>query len=197
MKTAFTLFLTAPILITGFVAYCDGKDAYSGKVLEIIASSNFRDEEFSIPKKVFEDAGLKVVVASSSKNPSTGILGAKVMPDVLMDEVNINDYDAIVFIGGPGAEEYWDNPTAHKVAQDAVKKNKVLAAICIAPVTLANAGVLSNKKATVWFSEAKALTRKGAHYTGSTVEADGNIITANGPSSAEEFAKAILKAIGR
>ncbi|GAJ17159.1 unnamed protein product, partial [marine sediment metagenome] len=65
-------------------------------------------------------------------------------------------------------------------------------AICIAPVTLANAGILDKKKATVFRSEVKAIKRKGAIYTGKVVEVDGNIITAEGPQAAEEFGKTII-----
>jgi protease I len=124
------------------------------------------------------------------------MLGAKVTPDILLKDVNTDDYNAIVFVGGSGASEYWDDMVAHKIAKDTIKKQKTLAAICIAPVTLANAGVLSGKRATVWPSEADMLVKKGASYTGSAVEVDGKLITANGPAAAKEFAEAILKSIG-
>jgi len=46
------------------------------KVLMIIASQNFRDEEFLTPKQIFEKAGFNVIVASSSLNTAKGTLGA-------------------------------------------------------------------------------------------------------------------------
>lgn len=190
MKQIFIIFL----IFSLFTSFSNAETSDS-KILAIIASRNFRDEELLVPKRVFEENGFDVVIASSSLKSTRGMLGAKVVPDVLIDDVDVDEYDAIVFVGGTGAAEYWNNPIAHKVAQDAVKKNKVLAAICIAPVTLANAGVLSEKKATVWPSESNSLIRRGAFYTGSAVEIDGDIITANGPSAAAEFAKAILDKI--
>jgi len=60
---------------------------------------------------------------------------------------------------------------------------EVLGAICIAPVTLAKAGVLEGKRATVWKSEGETLKEHGADYTGASMEADGKIITADGPHS--------------
>ena len=75
----------------------------------------------------------------------------------------------------------------------------MLSAICIAPVTLANSGVLKGKKGTVWTNEESKIEQKlidkGVNYTGKTVEIDGNIITANGPEAAEEFGKAIVNAL--
>lgn len=167
-------------------------EASTNKILAIIAGKDFRDEELFIPEKIFKENGFKLVVASSSLSPSRGMLGAEVRPDILLEAVNVDDYDAIIFIGGIGASEYWNNPIAHKLTQDADKKNKVLAAICFAPVTLANAGVLSKKKATVWASEANKIIQMGAVYTGSAVEVDGNIITANSPSASPQFAWAIV-----
>ncbi len=169
-----------------------GEAKMGKKILMIIASQNFRDEELLIPKKLFEKEGYQVVIASSSLKPAKGMLGALVTPQILIDQVNVDDYDAIVFVGGIGAQEYFHNPVAHKIAREAVVKGKVLGAICLAPRILAEAGVLKGKKATVWQSEGKALEEKGAIYTGKPVEIDGKIVTGAGPFAAEEFAKAIL-----
>ena len=106
-------------------------------VLMIIASNNFRDEEYLHPREVLENEGAKITIASSTKKEATGMLGTKVVPDILIDEVNIDDYDAVIFVGGSGANEYWENEKAHEIAKKAYEKSKVIGAICIAPVTLA------------------------------------------------------------
>lgn len=165
------------------------------KILMIIGSSNYRDEELLEPKKIFEDEGAKVVIASTTLEPIKGMLGKIVKADILIDDVKVDDYEAIIFVGGAGAKEYWDNEKAHQIAKDAIEKEKKLGAICIAPVILAKAGVLKDKKATVWKSERKQLTDKGAEYTGKYLEVDGNIITADGPQSARYFGLAILNAL--
>jgi protease I len=167
------------------------------KVAMIIAQDGFRDEELLEPKEALENAGVEVKVASTTLNYAKGMLGAKVKPDILISDINVKDFDAIVFVGGAGSSQYWDDPLAHKLAKDAVTQGKILAAICIAPVTLAKAGVLNGKRATVWSSEAGQLKAGGADYTGRPVEKDGNIITATGPAQAREFGKEILKALGR
>jgi protease I len=165
------------------------------KAVLIIAHERFRDEEFLAPKKVLEDGGVRVTVASSSLGTATGMLGAKAEPDILLEEVKAEDYDAVVFIGGGGASEYWNSPTAHSIAREALEKGKLLGAICIAPVTLANAGLLKGKKVTVFQSETDKIRAGGAIYTGAGVEKDGNIITGQGPASASEFGKALLSAM--
>jgi putative intracellular protease/amidase len=91
--------------------------------------------------------------------------------------------------------QYWDDPCAHRLIKEALKKGKVLGAISIAPITLGNAKVLIGKKATVWPTLGNRLKWAGAIYTGEPVEIDGKIVTADRPDSAEEFAKAILSVI--
>ena len=165
------------------------------KAVMVIAEKNFRDEELFEPKKILEAEGVKVIVASTSFNTARGMLGGKVKPDMLLSEIKVDDYDAIIFVGGSGASQYWNDSLAHNIAKEAVEKNKVLGAICIAPVTLANAGVLTGKKATVWPSEKGKIEAKGAIYTGESVQIEGKIITAEGPQAARRFGEAIAKAL--
>jgi len=165
------------------------------KALLIIAPSNFRDEELFDTKSALEEAGVDAIVASKTRNEATGMLGRKIKPDLTLSDVIVDSYDAIIFVGGSGSSVYFDDPDAHKLAQDAYNKNKIVAAICIAPSTLANAGILRDKKATSYASEASNLRIKGADYTGSHVETDGKIITADGPVSAKEFGKTIANAL--
>ena len=165
------------------------------KVVMIIAEKNFRDEELLEPRKILEEKGAGVTLASTTLRAATGMFGAKAKPDILVSEVKVDEYDVIIFVGGSGASQYWNDSTAHSIAREALQKNKILCAICIAPVTLANAGVLAGKKATVWESERAKLEAKGASYTGKPVEIAGKIITANGPQAAEEFGRAIVRAL--
>jgi len=166
-------------------------------ILLIIASKDFRDEEYAAPRAIFENYGAKVVVASSKMDVSTGVNGAKVKPDILLKDARIRDYNAFVFVGGPGAKEYFDDPTAHTIAANAYASRKPVAAICIAPVILANSGILGGKKATVSEGESGRLQEEGAIYTGADVEVFGNVITANGPEAAEKFAEAVAAMLAK
>jgi len=170
------------------------------KIAMIIAFRSFRDEEYFIPKEEFEKGGFEVVTVSSEKGTAIGASGGDANVDILMEDLNVEDYDAIVFVGGPGAYKYIDNKEAHRIAKEAIEHNKVLAAICIAPAILARAGVLEGKKATVWSnildkSAVKILEENGVIYEEKPVVQDGKIITANGPQAARDFAKKIIEAL--
>jgi len=165
------------------------------KVLMIIASQKFRDEELFQPRGVLLKQGASVKVASSSLKEARGMLGGTFKPELLLKDAKADDFDAVIFVGGSGAKEYWDSAVAHGLAISAFKQGKIVGAICIAPVTLARAGILKGKKATVWKSAADDLKRAGAVYTGAAVQTDGKIVTANGPKAAQAFGAALVTAL--
>jgi len=165
------------------------------RVVMIIAPENFRDEELIEPQEALYDRGAEVKVACKSLETAKGMLGAQVKPDMLVSDIKVEDWDAIVLIGGTGSSVYWEDSTVHSLLNRAVEQDRIVGAICIAPVTLANAGILSGKKATVSGSEEQKLVDKGAKYTGKGVERDGNIITASGPPAAKGFGEAIAGAL--
>jgi protease I len=170
--------------------------AQKKKVLMVIAPEDFRDEEYREPRRILESKGCAITVASTHTRPSKGMLGLMVTPDVTLDQVRAADFDLVVFVGGFGAQAYYDDPKAHRLASDAAGEGKTLGAICVAPTILANAGLLKGRKATVWESEAKALVAGGATYTKAHVQRDGSIITADGPTSAAQFGAELARALG-
>lgn len=165
------------------------------KALLIIAPKNFRDEELFDTKAELEKAGIETTIASTTTSTATGMLGGTAKPGITINEADAKDYDAIVFVGGSGSSLYFNNAAAHKIAKEGYESGKIVAAICIAPSTLANAGLLKGKRATCYPSEAGNLKSKGANYTAKSVEVDGKIITADGPQSAKSFGRAIAQAL--
>ena len=161
----------------------------------IVASENFRDEELFETRDALKGAQVQTVIASTKTGTVTGMLGGRAQAEILVSSIVVDDYNAVIFIGGAGAAQYFDDAAALDIARKASSKSKVLAAICIAPTTLANAGVLKGVKATCFSSERSKLEKAGAIYTGSPVEKDGLIITADGPSSAAQFGKTIVDAL--
>jgi len=171
-------------------------------ILIVIAFNNFQDEEYSMSEYLFYIAGGKSKVASTQLGEATGVNGTKVQVNFLINEVNLDEFDAVVFIGGSGALGDLDNENSYKLIRDAVAKDKVVSAICISPVILAKAGVLSGKKATVWTSVSDTsaidiLEQNGAIYENKSVVADGKIITGSGPEASEEFAMNVIEVVSR
>lgn len=210
MKQALS-FIVAVILLGSLFAGCkekqegieavqeesaaEAKSLTGKKVVMIIAPQNFRDEELFEPKQLLAEKGAEVKVASASLEIAGGMLGAEIKPDMLISDIEPDQWDAIILIGGTGASRYWEDSSIHSMLNEAVEQNKIVGAICIAPVTLANAGILSGKRATVFISERQRLADKGADCTLKDVQRDGNIITASGPPAAKGFGEAIAEAL--
>ena len=174
------------------------------KVLMIIAPENFRDEELFVPKEHFEGKGLEVTIASTKTGECSGARGRSATADVALDEVNVGDYDAVVFVGGGGTPIIRKEEKAIEIAREAATKGKVLGAICWATTTLAKAGVLEGKRATVWVGDDaefgmktnEYLEKQGATYSEEGFVVDGKFVTADGPGNAENFARAIEELLG-
>jgi protease I len=165
------------------------------KIVMVIAPSMFRDEEYQIPYKYFVDSGALVSVAATTLNESIGKLGLKVKPDSIISKINSSDFDAIVFVGGPGVKEFWNDKTVHKLACSFFENGKITAAICSAPVIFSRAGLIRDKKATSFSGDEEDMKKGGCIYTGKLVEKDGNIITGNGPGASQAFAELVANSL--
>jgi protease I len=165
------------------------------RVLYIIAQEGFRDEEFFIPKKILEDNGIAVVTASITTETAKSKFGKQVQPDIAVKDADLDDYDMIILAGGPGTPALQEHEEVESLFIGARERDLPFAAICVAPMLLAEYGVLEDKRVTVFPDDEAIETLKegGATYTGSEVEIDGNVITANGPEASDKFGKAILK----
>jgi protease I len=195
-KLIFSLILALIVFISGCIEQKEVSFDLAGKkVLMIVAPKNFRDEELLRPKEILEKAKANVTIASKGVKTAKGMLGSSVSVDLDLSQVNVKDYDAVVFVGGTGAEIYFNDSQALKIAKEAYEQGKVVAAICIAPSILANAGILERKKATAFPSEASNLEANGSIYTGEAVTVEGRIITAKGPEAAVQFGNSIAKAL--
>lgn len=113
----------------------------------------------------------------------------KFKADKHIDDIDFNDYDALVLPGGiPGA----DNLAANKSLIEAIKKfkteDKLIAAICAAPYIFVDNGLVRDNHFTCFPSFEHGLTS-----TNNKVEVDGNVITARGLGANFEFAYEIIK----
>lgn len=165
------------------------------KVAIIIASKNFRDEEYFVTKEVLEKKGIQVKTVCD-KAKAIGKFGGEAEADILINDLNTDEFDAIVFAGGSGAVELIDNEISYLAIRKAMIMKKIIAAICIAPTILAKAGILAGKKATVWSNDMdksaiKTIQLNDGIYQRSSIVIDENIITAENAEYAQEFGETI------
>lgn len=176
----------------------DSKKLTGKRVVMVIAPDQFRDEELLVPRQIMEDAGAMVKVASRSKMDCNGMLGATVRPDMLISEVTMKDYDAIVVVGGMGSPDYlWGDTLLHALLAEANAAHKITAGICLSGAVLARAGVLKGHRATVYKTpeSMKEFEKGGATYTGEPVTVDGNLVTGENPDAAKRFGETLVERI--
>lgn len=166
-------------------------------VLMVIAPEGFRDEEYAQPRAALYASGANIVTASTHAGKCRGMLDSIVHADCTLEDAAKRAWDLAVFVGGSGAEVYFDDPTAQRIARDTLHAGKPVSAICIAPSILAHAGLLDGVEATAWEGQESDLRAHGAKWTGAAVEGgqDENgtsIITANGPRAAFAFGQTLV-----
>lgn len=212
MRSKFSVFILLILLIFIVLTGCNQNKkneknmnnffSNNKRAILVVAFEGFQDFEYSETKKILEEKGIKTITVSSSKGTALGKMGQKIEIDKTLEEINAEDGDALIFIGGPGALEYVNNALAHQLANQFSAQNKVLAAICIAPEILAEAGLLKDKKATVWSNQIdqsaiQILEKNKALYVNQPVIIDGKIITANGPEAAKIFGQTIVDVLNQ
>ena len=173
----------------------------------IIAHEGYKDTEYNTVKDLLQKNNFTVVTISDQAGTAKGIDGGSAKIDKILQDVSAQDVDALYLIGGPntldwlyydGSGQYTkkDNFDAIKNLFTAVKNaGKPYGAICVAPIILAKAGLLTGKNATGsnWAPLKKVFKDQGATYVeNQAVVIDGNVITATGPSAAADFGNAIV-----
>lgn len=165
-------------------------------VLIVIAQQDFHDEEFKEPYTLFTKSGANVLIASTDTLPARGMLGMIVKPDIMFEQVNTDSFDVLVIIGGSGCKTLWDNTSLHKIIGEFNEANKIIAAICIAPVVLGRAGILKDIDVTAFAAVKDDIGKCGACFVETDVIVCNNIITGSGPKVAKDFAQTILSELG-
>ena len=168
-------------------------DALAGKTVAfLVASEGIEQVELTEPWKAVEDAGgtPRLLSPESGKVQAFNHLdkGDTFEVDVAVKEADVADYDGLVLPGGVA------NPDALRMDQDAVgfvkdffESGKPVAAICHAPWSLIEAGVLSGRRLTSWPSLQTDIRNAGATWVDQEVVVDGNLVTSRNPDDLPAF----------
>lgn len=163
------------------------------KQIAVHLADGFEEIEAVSIIDVLRRAGLEVLVVSVMQKPEVkGAHQLSIVADILFEQVNYDEIQMIVLPGGmPGAA----NLDAHTGLKTKIKQfsteNRLLAAICAAPLVFGNLGLLEGKQAVCYPGFEKYL--KGAEVLSVPVTESGNIITGRGPGAAIPFALKIVE----
>ena len=159
----------------------------------IISADHFEDSELLFPFYRLQEAGLTVDVASISRGKIHGKHGYEVVADKALRDVDPNAYGLLVLPGGKAPASLRKEAAAVAIAQDFMRNNKPVAAICHGPQILISAGVLLGRRATCYRSVAEELKQAGALYEDREVVVDGKLVTSRQPADLPAFMREMLK----
>lgn len=162
------------------------------KVLVPLAPG-FEEIETVTVVDILRRAGARVTLAGTQDGALAGSRGIHVLSDTRLEDVNADEFDLVVLPGGqPGTSNLQKNERIKVVLETMHRQNKLIAAICAAPLVLQSAGLLQDKTMTSHPSVKDGL-KKEVHYSEDRVVIDGNLITSRGPGTAMEFAMKLVE----
>lgn len=164
------------------------------KKIMVILADGFEEIEAIGTIDILRRCEFDVVIAGSDSNCVTGAHQIKVSCDKLLSELNPKDFHAVVLPGGmPGSTNLRDSATVKNAVLTVYNQGGIVAAICAAPLALAEFGLTEGRNITGYPGvEGKF---GNCNYTGKTTESDKRIITGRGPAAVFEFAAVISEAL--
>lgn len=163
----------------------------------LFLADGFEEIEALAPADIMRRAGMTVHTVSITDNPNVkSAHGVEIKADKLISEIDGNDADWLILPGGmPGATNLAACGQLNDMLKNQWFKGGNIAAICASPaVVLAPLGILRGQRATCYPTFKADIIKGGAHYGDQRVVESGNLLTANGPSSALMFGFAIVSA---
>ncbi|HYP67918.1 MAG TPA: DJ-1 family glyoxalase III [Thiobacillaceae bacterium] len=139
-------------------------------------------------------AGIEVVAAGLQPGIVKASRGTQLVPDTILDSVLRDDFDMVVLPGGmPGAEHLREDSRVQALLKKLAASGKYTAAICAAPMALAEAGLLSGRKATGYPGMLEKLGLPDVELQNQAVVRDGKVITSRGPGTAMDFTLELIE----
>lgn len=147
--------------------------------------------------------GEAVKVVSAGLQPEVhGTFGIKIIPDRLLSDVDIEEFDAIAIPGGFEIYGYYEEAYSEAVV-NLIRRfeelGKPIASICVGALPLANSGILKGRRATTYHLREgvrrKQLAGFGVNVVDEPIVRDGNVITSTSPATAMDVAFELLARI--
>ena len=171
----------------------------TGKRVAILAADMFEQVELVEPRQALEQAGAEVDLISLEEGEIQGFdhydKADRFRVDRTVEEASADDYDALLLPGGVG------NPDNLRQSEDAVRfvgdffdQGKPIAAICHAPWTLVEAGIVRGRRLTSFPSLQTDIRNAGGEWVDEEVVVDRGLVTSRRPDDIPAFKEKMLEA---
>lgn len=169
-----------------------------GKKIAIVVTDGFEQVELTEPKKALEEAGAETHLIALKEGEVKGWnhtdWGDKFKVDKTIDNVNADDYSALLLPGGVmSPDKLRANEQVVNFVSQFMESGKPVAAICHGPWTLIETGKLQGKKMTSYHTLKTDLKNAGAEWVDQEVVVDNGLITSRKPDDIPAFNKKIVE----
>lgn len=160
----------------------------------VFLADGFEEMEAIASIDILRRGGLDVKIVGVNSEYIKGGSGVIVKTDLLLKDITTDDLEAIILPGGyVGVKNLDKSEKVYEIINHCVKNNILIGAICAAPTILGKMGLLESKTACCYPGLEKEL--KGAILSKDSVCVSNNIVTANGPAVALDFALKLLECL--
>jgi deglycase len=171
-----------------------------GKRVAFLAADMFEEAELAGPWKALEEAGAELELVSLEDGEIQGFdhydKAGSFKVDKTVEEASANDYDALVLPGGVGnPDNLRQDENAVGFVREFFEQGKPVGAICHAPWTLIEAGVVRNRTLTSFPSLQTDLRNAGANWVDEEVHVDNGLVTSRKPDDIPAFSKKVIEEI--
>lgn len=162
----------------------------------VLLANGCEEVEAITPIDYLRRAGVEVVTAGLGAREITGSHDIVIAADVLLSDIDAQDYDCVVVPGGGGGSKaIAADPAAIAFIKRHASRGRLIAAICAAPALVLGeaCGLLSGRRFTC-FPGMESHVPEGL-FEASRVVDDGDIITSRAAGCAGEFSVAIVRSL--
>jgi len=167
-----------------------------GKRVIVFIEQEFEDLEYWVPTMRMQEEGAEVVtVGTGNADVYHGKHGLTAKPDVTADQVDVEQFDAVVVPGGWCPDKLRRNSTVLDIVRQAYQSGKIVGSICHGGWVLASAGIIEGHKATGSTGIRDDLVNAGATWVDESAFRDGNIVWGRVVADIPNFCRELIDAI--
>ena len=169
-----------------------------GTKVAILAADMFERVELEQPRQALEDAGATTEVISIHDGEIQGFdhfdPAGKVKVDRTVEEVSVDDYDALLIPGGVGnPDQLRGDENAVTFVREFAEAGKPMAVICHGPWVLVESGVVRGKRVTSWPTLETDIRNAGGEWVDEEVVVDDGIVTSRKPDDIPAFNEKMIE----
>ena len=174
------------------------KHDLKGKKIAILVADGFEEEELTRPRQALRAAGAETAVVSPADGKVKGWKhtewGEEIPVDVPLKEADADEFDGLLLPGGVmNPDKLRRDERALEFVRAFFAAGKPVAAICHAPWTLIDAGVVAGRRVTSYHSIQTDLKNAGADWVDREVVTDHGLVTSRKPDDIPAFNEKMIE----